>query len=102
MFPFDARRVQIVVRVRRLVCPTYGCRQTFHEQIPGVVERYQRRTPRRTPRSAQWQGNWLDAGPTVDRYRIGIRSSVEGLWRWLRGSGVSPTLLITSLPSTAA
>ncbi len=29
-----------------LVCPTHGCRQTFREQIPGVLERYQRRTPR--------------------------------------------------------
>lgn len=44
--PVDARRVQIVVRVRRLVCPTYGCRQTFREQIPGVVQRHQRRTVR--------------------------------------------------------
>lgn len=44
--PVDARRVQVVVRVRRLVCPTYGCRQTFREQVPGVLERYQRRTPR--------------------------------------------------------
>lgn len=42
----DARRVQVVVRVRRLVCPTRGCRQTFREQLPGVLERYQRRTPR--------------------------------------------------------
>ncbi len=44
--PVDARRVQIVVRVRRLVCPTYGCRQTFREQVPGVLQRHQRRTPR--------------------------------------------------------
>lgn len=44
--PLDARRVQIVVRDGRLVCPTYGCRQTFREQIPGVLERHQRRTPR--------------------------------------------------------
>jgi transposase len=28
------------------VCPTRGCRQTFREQLPGVLERYQRRTPR--------------------------------------------------------
>ena len=42
----DARRVRLVVRVRRLVCPTYGCRRTFHEQVPGVVERYARRTAR--------------------------------------------------------
>lgn len=40
--------MQIVVRLGRLVCPTYCCRQTFPEQIPGVLERYQRRTPRLT------------------------------------------------------
>jgi len=44
--PVDARRVQLIVRVRRLACPTYGCRQTFREQVPGVLRRYQRRTLR--------------------------------------------------------
>jgi len=44
--PVDGRRVQIVVSVRRLVCPTSGCRRTFREQVPGVLQRYQRRTPR--------------------------------------------------------
>jgi transposase len=44
--PADARRVVVMVQVRRLVCPTRGCRQTFREQLPGVLERYQRRTPR--------------------------------------------------------
>ncbi|GAA3725643.1 hypothetical protein HDA32_003094 [Spinactinospora alkalitolerans] len=45
--PVDCRRVAVVVRVRRLVCPILGCeRQTFREQLPGVLERYQRRTPR--------------------------------------------------------
>jgi len=44
--PVDARRVVLRVRVRRMVCPTWGCRQTFREQIHGVLERYQRRTPR--------------------------------------------------------
>jgi hypothetical protein len=44
--PVDARRVVVEVRVRRLVCPTRGCRQTFREQLSGVLERYQRRTPR--------------------------------------------------------
>ncbi|MBB5782071.1 transposase [Nonomuraea jabiensis] len=46
--PIDARRVLVVVRIRRLVCPTRGCRQTFREQLPGVLERYQRRTLRLT------------------------------------------------------
>ncbi|MFI1524415.1 ISL3 family transposase [Kitasatospora cineracea] len=45
--PVDGRRVVVSVRVRRLVCPVLGCpRQTFREQVPGVVERYQRRTNR--------------------------------------------------------
>lgn len=44
----DARRVVVAVRVRRLVCPVRGCVQTFREQVPGVLERYQRRTPRLT------------------------------------------------------
>ncbi|MYS81906.1 ISL3 family transposase [Streptomyces sp. SID5474] len=48
--PMDGRRVVVVVRVRRLVCPTRGCHQTFREQLPGVLERYQRRTPRLTSR----------------------------------------------------
>jgi transposase len=46
--PVDGRRVVVGVRVRRLVCPTRGCRQTFREQLPGVLERYQRRTARLT------------------------------------------------------
>lgn len=33
---------------RRLYCPTQGCRRTFREQVPGVLERYQRRTTRLT------------------------------------------------------
>lgn len=44
----DGRRVVVRFRVRRLVCPTLGCRHTFREQVPGVLERYQRRTARLT------------------------------------------------------
>lgn len=47
--PVDGRRVMVSVRVRRLVCPARGClRQTFREQVPGLLERYQRRTSRLT------------------------------------------------------
>ena len=46
--PVDGRRVVVRVRVRRLVCPMRGCRHTFREQAPGVLERYQRRTARLT------------------------------------------------------
>ena len=44
--PVDARQVVLRVRVRRLVCPTRGCRRTFREQLSGVLQRYQRRTTR--------------------------------------------------------
>lgn len=45
--PVDARRVVVLARLRRLVCPSPACpRFTFREQVPGVLERYQRRTVR--------------------------------------------------------
>lgn len=44
--PVDGR--QVVVRVRRLACPTRGCRHTFRKQVPGVLDRFQRRTTRLT------------------------------------------------------
>ncbi|WP_438296220.1 transposase family protein [Streptomyces sp. HUAS TT7] len=46
--PVGGRRVVVRVRGRRLVCPTRGCRHTFREQLPGVLDRYQRRTTRLT------------------------------------------------------
>lgn len=45
--PVGGRQVQVRIRARRMRCVTHGCpRQTFREQLPGVVERYQRRTMR--------------------------------------------------------
>ncbi|MFE7395054.1 ISL3 family transposase [Streptomyces sp. NPDC057582] len=45
--PVDGRQVVVRLRARRLVCPVLGCgRQTFREQIPGLLERHQRRTVR--------------------------------------------------------
>src|SRR5438105_3714370 len=45
--PVDGRQVVVRLRVRRLVCAARGCpRQTFREQIPGLLERHQRRTVR--------------------------------------------------------
>nr|WP_165350535.1 ISL3 family transposase [Xylanimonas protaetiae] len=45
--PVAGVRVELRVRVRRLICPVAACpRRTFREQIPGVLERYQRRTAR--------------------------------------------------------
>jgi transposase len=45
--PADGRPVVLHVRVRRMRCPVLGCPvQTFREQVPGVLDRYQRRTTR--------------------------------------------------------
>jgi transposase len=45
--PVDGRQVVVRLRVRRLVCSVLGCRrQTFREQIPGLLQRLQRRTVR--------------------------------------------------------
>jgi zinc-finger of transposase IS204/IS1001/IS1096/IS1165 len=45
--PVDGRPVLVAARLRRLRCPVLGCAvQTFREQVPGVLERYQRRTAR--------------------------------------------------------
>jgi transposase len=52
--PVDGRRVVVRLRVRRLVCPVLGCRrQTFREQVPGLLERLQRRTTRLTGQVSQ-------------------------------------------------
>jgi hypothetical protein len=44
--PVDARLVVVRVRVRRLICDSAGCHRTFREQVPGILQRYQRRTVR--------------------------------------------------------
>jgi transposase len=44
--PAGGTVVVLELRLRRLVCKNLDCpRQTFHEQIPGLAERYARRTP---------------------------------------------------------
>ena len=53
--PADGRPVVVRLRVRRLRCLAAGCPvQTFREQVPGLLDRYQRRTTRvgaRSPRT---------------------------------------------------
>ncbi|MEU1227993.1 ISL3 family transposase [Streptomyces sp. NPDC005828] len=45
--PVGGRRVVVRVRIRRLARPVLGCsRQTFREQIPGLLKHHQRRTVR--------------------------------------------------------
>ena len=47
--PADGRPVVLHVRVRRMRCPALDCPvQTFREQVPGLLDRYQRRTTRLT------------------------------------------------------
>jgi hypothetical protein len=47
--PAGGRRVLVRVTVRKMRCPVPGCpRQTFREQVPGVLDRCQRRTTRLT------------------------------------------------------
>ena len=47
--PADGRPVVVRLGVRRMRCPAAGCPvQTFREQIPGLLDRYQRRTTRLT------------------------------------------------------
>ena len=47
--PADGRPVVVRVKVRRMRCPVPGCPvQTFREQVPGVLDRHQRRTTRLT------------------------------------------------------
>jgi transposase len=52
--PADGRPVVVHVRVRRLRCPDLDCPvQTFREQVPGVLDRYQRRTTRLTGQAGE-------------------------------------------------
>lgn len=45
--PLGGRRVLLRVRMRRMRCDVADCaRRTFREQLPGVLQRYQRRTVR--------------------------------------------------------
>src|SRR6266487_6659881 len=47
--PVGGRRVLVRVRVRRMRCPALDCKvQTFREQVPGILDRYQRRISRLT------------------------------------------------------
>jgi transposase len=52
--PADGRPVVVHVRVRRMRCPDLDCPvQTFREQVPGVLDRYQRRTARLTGQAGE-------------------------------------------------
>jgi transposase len=62
--PVDGRQVVIRLRMRRLFCPVLGCRrQTFREQVPGLLERHQRRTVRLSGRYPRWRGSYAAERP---------------------------------------
>jgi hypothetical protein len=45
--PVDGRQVSVAARLRRMRCPILECTvQTFREQVPGLLDRYQQRTTR--------------------------------------------------------
>jgi transposase len=47
--PVGGHRVVVRVRVRRMRCPVLDCTvQTFRDQVPGVLDRYQGRISRLT------------------------------------------------------
>jgi len=50
----DGRPVVVHVRVRRMRCPDLDWpAQTFREQVPGLLDRYQRRTTRLAGQAAE-------------------------------------------------
>jgi hypothetical protein len=56
--PVDGRRVLVRVRSAGCAAPALDCKvQTFREQVPGILDRYQRRISRLTARSARWHAN---------------------------------------------
>jgi len=73
--PVDGRRVVVRVRVRRMRCPVLGCQvQTFREQVPGVLERYQRRISRLTAQAS------AVARALAGRASANSRSTLQNPW----------------------
>ncbi len=82
--PVDGRRVLVKVKARRMRCPVLGCAvQTFREQVPDVLERYQRRTVRLAGQvSAIAHGLGGRAGARLMPV-LGVRASRHALLRAL-------------------
>jgi transposase len=65
--PIDGCHVLVKVKVRRMRCAALDCAvQTFREQVPGVLDRYQRRTMRLTGQVSA-VARELGAGPRQKR-----------------------------------
>ena len=62
--PCSGRPLQVQVVVRRLRCSTPGCpRTTFAEPLPGLTQRYARRTTPNARREKGWVWPWADDQP---------------------------------------
>jgi transposase len=82
--PVDGRRVQVRVRARRLRCAAPGCpRQTFREQVPGVLEQYQRRTARLTGQVSAMARELAGRAPVRLLPALGISASRQTMLRVL-------------------
>jgi len=84
--PVDGRRVMVRVTVRRMRCPVRGCpRQTFREQVPGVLDRYQRRTPQLTGQAGAVARELAGRAGTRLLARLGVPLSRHTALRVLLG-----------------
>jgi transposase len=82
--PVDGRPVLVRVRVRRLRCITVGCTQrTFREQVPGLVERYQRRTTRLVAQVRQVARELAGRAAVRTLTAVGVASSKDTALRTL-------------------
>ena len=74
--PADGRRVLVKVKVRRMRCAALDCAvQTFREQVPGVLDRYQRRTTRLTGQVSAVARELAGRAGTRLLSALGIRAS---------------------------
>ncbi|MBE1876594.1 transposase family protein [Myceligenerans sp. TRM 65318] len=84
--PVAGVRVELRVRVRRLVCQAAGCaRKTFREQVPGVLERYQRRMVRLAGTIATVVTELAARASVRVLPALGIETSRDTALRTLRG-----------------
>ena len=84
--PIDGRRV--LVPVRRMRCAALDCKvQTFREQIPGVLDRYRRRTSRLSGQAGAVARELEEDGPlrgAMPGMKLGAGWGLRVVLRWFR------------------
>jgi hypothetical protein len=104
--PADGRRVLVRVRVRRMRCPVLGCpKQTFREQVPGVLGRYQRRTTLCVPKTLSTscdQAIFVDQAIDARAFPYAVLVEVDRLRQRFQRSGcvqgaVRPVQIVMAL-----